>query len=122
MKQKILIIEDNQDLQEIYKSSFEDRWFIVAISNNWLQGIVDAVSEKPDIILLDIMMPEMNWFEVLQTITQQSSIKLPIIVCSNLSQEIDIDKAYGLWADKYIKKSEYTWDEIVDQVIDFLKK
>ena len=120
-KKKVLIIEDNIDIQEVYKIYFESAWFEVYSATDWLKWVSDSVEKKPDVILLDIMMPQMNGFEVLQTIKEQSSISVPIIVCSNLSQQSDIDKAYKMWAELYITKSQYEWEEIVDKVLDLLK-
>jgi CheY-like chemotaxis protein len=73
-------------------------------------------------ILLDIMMPDTDWFEVLSIIKKQSSFKIPIIVCSNLSSEEDKEKALSLWASAYIRKSDYEWDKIVEKAISFLDK
>lgn len=119
---KILIIEDNRDIQELYKIFFEDAWFEVFSALDWLKWISDMVEVNPDLVLLDLMMPQMNWYEVLETIKNLSSMTTPIIVCSNLSQKSDIDKAYKSWADLYLTKSDYEWSAIVDKVKEFLKE
>jgi len=93
----VLIIEDNEDIQEIYKIHFESQWFTVISTLNGLDGIIKTLEISPDIILLDIMMPQMDGFEVLETIKNHSSINTPIIVCSNLSQESDKHKTFELW-------------------------
>lgn len=121
-KKKVLIIEDNIDLQELYKIYFEEKWFEVYSAYDWLRWIVETVEKKPDIILLDIMMPEMNWFEVLESIKNQTSIATPIIVLSNLSKDLDIKKAMDWWASLYLKKSDYDWDELVEKVVNFLNE
>lgn len=121
-KKKVLIIEDNIDLQELYKIYFEEKWFEVYSAYDWLRWIVETVEKKPDIILLDIMMPEMNWFEVLESIKNQTSIATPIIVLSNLSKDLDIKKAMDWWASLYLKKSDYDWDELVETVVNFLNE
>lgn len=122
MNSKVLIIEDNIDIQEIYKINFEIAWFEVYSSLDWLSWIVELIEKKPNIILLDLMMPEMDWFDVLKTIKEHSSINTPVIVCSNLSTIEDEEKAYRLGASLYLRKSDYQWDEIVEKVIEFLKK
>ncbi len=121
-KKIVLIIEDNEDIQEIYKIQFESQWFTVITSLTGLDGIAKTVEHSPDIILLDIMMPQMDGFEVLETIKNQSSITTPIIVCSNLSQESDIIKTHELGASLYLVKSDYTWSQVVEKVIWFLNK
>jgi len=62
----------------------------------------------------------MDWFEVLRTIRDQSSIRVPIIVCSNLNSVDDEKKALSLWADMYLRKSDHEWDEIVEKAIELL--
>ena len=119
-KRRVLIIEDNLDLQEIYKINFEAEWFVVELAEEWLKWIVKLLENPPDVILLDIMMPGTDWFEVLRIIQKQSSMKIPIIVCSNLSSEEDKKKAMDLWAVAYIRKSDYEWDEIVTKTIEIL--
>lgn len=121
MKKKILIVDDNTDLQDIFRMHFEDAGYLVYTSGDGLKGITEMLDLKPDVILLDLMMPQMDGFEVLDTISNYSSIKIPVIVCSSLSQKEDIDKAYKLWADGYIKKSEVSADKIVEKVTKFLK-
>lgn len=74
------------------------------------------------LILLDIMMPHMNGYEVLETIKKQSSIQTPIAVCSNLTQQKDIKKAYELWADLFIRKSESSWKEVVWKALKLIDK
>jgi two-component system, OmpR family, alkaline phosphatase synthesis response regulator PhoP len=122
MKKKVLIIEDNVDLLEIYKINFEMEGFTVETAKDWMKWIIKLVDNTPSIIILDIMMPSMNWFEVLKTIRDHSSIKVPIVVCSNLSSKRDKDEAMSLWADIYLKKSNYKWEEVVAKAIELLKK
>jgi len=118
----VLIIEDNEDIQEIYKIHFESQWFTVISTLNGLDGIIKTLEISPDIILLDIMMPQMDGFEVLETIKNHSSINTPIIVCSNLSQESDKHKTFELWAHLFLVKSDYTGAQVVQKVISFLEK
>lgn len=122
VKKKVLIVEDNVDLQEIYKIYFEAAGFEVIQRTDGLSGIAELVDLKPDLVLLDIMMPQMNGFEVLEVIKNQSSIDIPIIICSNLSQKSDVDKAFQSGADEYFRKSDFDGQQIVEKVIDFMKK
>lgn len=120
-KKKVLIIEDNEDLQEIYRVYLEEAGFEVLQKLDGLMWLTELVDRKPDLILLDIMMPQMNGFEVLDVIKNQSSYSSPIIVCSNLSQERDVKKAYELGADLYLKKSDFTGKQVAEKVIEFMK-
>lgn len=122
MSKKVLIIEDNLEIQEIFQLNFEAEGFLVKLASDWMKGIVEILQFKPDIIILDIMMPNMDWFEVLKTIKNQSSIWTPIIVSSNLNSKEDEKKAISYGADLYLRKSDYEWDEIVKKAKELLEK
>ena len=116
---KILIVEDNADLSEVYQAVFHSKSFDVRISSNWKDARMDIFEFKPDIILLDIMMPHTNWFELLEKIRKNDQ-KTKVIINSNLHQEDEIKKWYELWANAYFKKSDYSPIEIVEEVIKIL--
>lgn len=121
MMKRVLIIEDNKDLQQIYKVYFEKAGLLTYISDDGMKWITDILKHKPDIILLDLMMPTMDGYEVLETIKKQSSIITPVVVCSTISQKKDIDKVYELWADLFIRKWEFTWEEVVKKALQILR-
>ena len=120
-KRKILIIEDNTDIQQLYKYAFEAGGYEVKASNNGLDGLNDAIEYQPEVILLDIMMPEMNGFEVLNALTTNTSLSVPVIITSNLSQENDKQKAIAAGASLYLVKSDYEGPDLVAKVDDFMK-
>ena len=120
MEKKVLIIEDNIDLLEIYKINFEIAGFTVMTAQDWMKWIISLLENIPDIIILDIMMPSMNWFEVLKTIKNQSSIRVPIVVCSNLSSKENEKKVMEFGANLYLRKSDYKWEEVVEKAIKLL--
>ncbi|MFH0775994.1 MAG: response regulator [Patescibacteria group bacterium] len=115
-KLKILIIEDNADLCEMFKTAFEAKNYEALISLNGMDGITKAASWKPDVILLDIMMPQMNGYEVLSALKNNTSLPTKVVVSSNLEQQKDEQKAMEMGADLYLKKSEHTPFETVDKV------
>lgn len=120
-KPKILIIEDNKDLNDMFRIAFEKKGFEVQISLNGIEGITQAVDYNPDLILLDIMMPQMDGFEVLTAIKNNTTLDAVVVVNSNLEQDKDAEKALQLGADFYLRKSEYTPFAVVEEVIEFLK-
>lgn len=126
MNTKIFIVEDNADIREIYRLVFELAGFTVEASENGLDAISRLPEVRPDIILLDIMLPEMDGFEVLKAIKQNISDtglqNTPIVVWSNLSQEEDIQKAMSLGASYYLRKSDYDGDALVEKVKDVMQK
>ena len=113
---KILIVDDQEDIREIYTITFEAEGFEVMTAVDGLDGISKAVEFKPDIILLDLMMPQMDGFEVLGAMSQNSSINVKIIVISNISQQADIDKATKAGADGYLSKADNDPDQVVVEV------
>jgi DNA-binding response OmpR family regulator len=121
MKKRILIIEDDKDLQKIYKLYFEKSGLTVYLADDWLKGLTQILEISPDIILLDVLMPQMNGIEVLETIQTQSSIKTPIVVCSSLKKESDIKKIYQFWAALFINKLDFKIDELVQKVLSCLR-
>ena len=117
---KILIVEDNEDLQQIYKFSFESGGYEVKISGNGLIGITEIVDYRPDVVLLDIMMPEMNGFEFLEALKNNTTITVPVVVVSNLTQEQEKQKAMANGADLYLIKSDYEGPDLVEKINAFL--
>lgn len=121
-KPKILIIEDNEDLNNMFKIAFEAKDYEVETSLNGIDGISKAAIFKPDLVLLDIMMPQMNGYDFLKALKENTSLKTIVVVNSNLEQEKDAEKAKTLGADFYIKKSENTPFETVEQIDKILQK
>lgn len=115
-KYKVLIVEDEMALYTMYKMKFEKEWFETAISTNWVDASVKIQTFKPDVILLDIMMPDMDWFETLKVLKEQTSLQSKIVMFSNLNRPIDIQEAKQMWADDYIVKADVTPREVVDRI------
>ncbi len=116
----ILIIEDNEDEIDLLTLSLEQKNCHVYASNNGFDGITKAVEIQPDAILLDILMPDMDGFEVIKNIKGNAKLNTPVFVTSNLNQQKDVKKAESLGVDAFMKKSEYTPEQIAEEVIDFL--
>ena len=113
---KIQLIEDNEDLREIYTQLFESAGHTVKSNNNGPNGITEMVEDQPDVVLLDIMMPEMDGYEFLHALKNNTSMEPMVIACSNLSQQSDIDRALQSGADAYLKKSDFMGDSLVQEV------
>lgn len=111
-----MIIEDDKSLQEIYKINFEVAGFDVVIEADGLSGISAVVEKKPDIILLDIMMPNMDGFAFLRAVKENTSISVPVVVCSNLSDKETYDKAFAAGASAVLLKVDYSGKELVQKI------
>ncbi len=115
---KIMIVEDDSSISEMYKLKFEKEWFEVLVCDNWLLALSKINDFRPFIILLDIMMPQMDWFETLKAMKELTTTfnNTKIIIFSNLNSSKDIEKWFLFWADDYILKSDITPRELVDKI------
>lgn len=119
-KNKILIIEDSPDVLDMYNVKFSSENYNVITAKDGEEGMKKILEEKPDIILLDIIMPNMNGLEMLKKIKDEG-IKANIIVLSNLGQEGQKKTALELGASHYLVKANYTPAEVVDKVKELIK-
>ena len=120
---KILIIEDNSDVRYQYEFMLKREGFTVLTAKNGEEGIVTAIKERPQLILLDILMPEVDGWEVLQTLREYTSTYKPhIMILSNLGAPEDIEKAYKLGADMFVIKADTTINDVVAKVRNILLK
>ena len=115
-KKKIMIIEDNKDLQEIYKHSFEKYGYEVILEGNGLEGVESVAKVLPDIILLDLMMPGMDGFGFLKKMNDTGGLSIPVIVCSNISDVDTINRAIKDGAQDVLLKVDYSGKQLVDKV------
>ena len=111
-----MIIEDDKDLQEIYKINFETAGYEVMQEFDGLDGIASVVDKKPDAILLDINMPNMDGFAFLNAINDNTSINIPVIVCSNLSNLETQTKVLSSGASGFLVKVDYSGKQLVEKV------
>lgn len=122
---KILIIEDEPSLLEMYKLYFERAGFEVLAVNNGRPGLELAKNKKPDLILLDILMPDVNGWQVIKELKgHPQTNQIPILVFSNLGQAEEIQKGLNLGADDYIVKTDLTPKELlakVERMISYIK-
>lgn len=98
----ILIIEDDLDIQEMLQFFLEDQGYQVLAADNGIDGVIKFRKEKPDLLLLDIMLPKMDGYSVCEMIRQESEV--PVIMISALGSEEDQLKGFELRIDDYIPK------------------
>lgn len=120
---KVLIVEDDIELAKMFKLKFEKEWFQVKIADNWLTAITEVTEFEPNVVLLDIMMPSMDWFETLRVIRQLApSLSCKIIMFSNLNSKEDIEKCTNMWADAYLLKANTTPKEATEKIYELINK
>jgi DNA-binding response OmpR family regulator len=119
----ILIIEDDVFLSELMAKKLEDTGFEVVKAIDGKEGLEKVVTVKPSLILLDLILPGIDGFEVLKKIKDDpKSSDIPVIVLSNLGQREDIERGFDLGAQDYLVKAQFTPDEIIDRVRKPLKE
>ena len=122
-KPKILIVEDEKLLAQMYETKFSREGFDVTTAVDGYEGLQKAKSIKPDIILLDIIMPKVDGFAALKELKALPETKaMPVILLTNLGQEEDVEKGRKLGADDYFIKASYTPGVIVSKVRQILAK
>ena len=114
---KILIVEDDRFLRELIARKVIDEGFDVSEAIGGEEGIKKIKEEKPDMVLLDLILPGIDGFEVLSRMKQDSALSsIPVIILSNLGQKEDIDKGMKLGANDYLIKAHFTPGEIIEKI------
>lgn len=114
---KILIIEDEDILVNVLKEKFEKENFDVSLARDGDEALVVAKKNKPDIILLDIILPKINGLEVLSFLKADKELnRIPVIILSNLDQVEKVKEALVLGAVDYLVKTEHPINEVIEKV------
>lgn len=117
-----MIIEDEATLQKSLLEFLTAEEFEVASALDGERGVEMAKSEKPDLVLLDIVLPKKDGYEVLTELKQNDATKnIPVILLTNLESPEDIDKAFEKGASTYLVKSNYKLEEVVKKIKETLK-
>ncbi|MBU1255311.1 response regulator [Patescibacteria group bacterium] len=120
---KILIIEDDPFLSEMYVAKFSKNNFEVEVAIDGEAGLAKVKEFIPDLILLDIVLPKMDGFEILKKIKSDSKFKnIPIVLLTNLGQNSEVEKGMSLGANEYIIKAHFTPTAVVAKVKEILSK
>lgn len=114
-KRKILIIEDEHPLAHALELKMAHEGFETTVASTGKMGLDEAITDKYDMILLDLILPEVDGFTILQQL-QEKKIKAVVIVLSNLGQDEDRKKAQDLGAKNYLVKSNAPLADIVQAV------
>ena len=112
---KVLIAEDDDSISRLYQTYLEAHSFTVQRAQNGVEALEQIQSFKPDVLLLDIMMPEKNGFDVLEELHNNNN-KLPVIVFTALSSEEEKKKALDYGVKAYFVKSQVIMSDILDKI------
>ncbi len=114
---KILFIEDESALQKTFGEILTIEGYEMVSALDGETGLKLAQTEKPDLIILDLVLPKLHGFEVLQKVKANKEIKdIPVIVLTNLETMADVEKAIELGAMTYLVKANYSLEEVISKV------
>ena len=120
-KIKILLIEDDSFLSGMYDTKLKLEGFDVVLAEDGAKGLELAVSQGPDIILLDIILPKMDGFTALKHLKENMETKkIPVILMTNLGQKEDVERGIALGAQDYLVKAHFMPSEVVEKIRQYL--
>ena len=120
MNKKILIAEDDEFLTKMYRLQLEQDNWDVEICRDGQEAMDSMDSKQPDIILLDLLMPKVDGYAVLEHI-KEKGYKFPVLILSNLSQSLDQEKCKKFGAQDYFIKSEIEIDDLTEKIKKYTK-
>lgn len=119
---KVLLIEDDPLLIDIYTTKLKQSGFEVEVVEQGDKAVAFVQETRPDVILLDIVLPHVDGWEILEQLQRQETTKnVPVAVLSNLGQKEEIEKGLRMGAAKYLIKAHYTPSEVVEEVKQLLQ-
>lgn len=118
----ILLVEDDPFMIDIYATKLKEVGFGVESAINGEEALKKIKEKKPDLLILDIVLPEITGFEFLKKIKSIPQFEdLPVIILSNLGQKKEVEKGLKLGAIKYLIKAHYTPSEVAKEIKEILK-
>lgn len=122
MAKKILVVEDDKFLRELITQKLMKEDYETSEAVDGEEGIKKIKEEKPDLVLLDLILPGIDGFEVLSKKREDASLgQIPVIILSNLGQKEDVERGLKLGAVDYLIKAHFTPGEIIEKVKNVLK-
>jgi len=120
---KILVVEDDRFLRELIVKKLNQEGFATETAVDGEEGLSKIKEIKPDLVLLDLILPTIDGFEVLRKLKEEDLVpSLPVIILSNLGQREDIERGLSLGATDYLVKAHFTPDEIIQKIKSILTK
>lgn len=114
---KILFIEDEPNLQKTLNQALRQEGYEIKAAFDGQEGLALAKTQKPDLILLDLILPKMDGFAVLQELKKDPILKdIPVIVLTNLESSVDVERVLELGATTYLVKANYSLEEVVAKI------
>lgn len=113
----VLLVEDDVFLSGIYQKKFEMEDYKVSLADNGEKALLEVKKKKPNIVMLDILLPKLDGFAVLAKLKADSEVKdIPVILLTNLGQKDDVEKGLQMGAADYLIKAHFKPSEVVDKI------
>ena len=120
---KILLVEDEEIMIGLLQRKLTQEGYEISVARDGEEGLKTMKEIKPDLILLDIIMPKMGGFEVMEEMNKNKELKkIPVIVISNSGQPVELDRAQKLGAKDWLIKTEFDPQEVIDKVVQQIGK
>ena len=119
MSKKLLLVEDDKILAELLERKLKNANYEVAVAQDGEAGLVAMKANKPDLVLLDIIMPKKNGLEVMAEMNKDPELnlkQLPVVVISNSGQPVEIEKVLALGVRDYLIKADFDPQQVIDKV------
>lgn len=118
MAKKILLVEDEEIINELLQKKLTQEGYEVTVARDGEEGLRLMREIKPDLVLLDIIMPKMDGFQVMEEMQKDEELKkIPVIIISNSGQPVELDRAKELGAKDWLIKTEFDPKEVIEKVI-----
>ncbi len=118
MAKKILLVEDEELILDLLQKKLTNEGYEVSVARDGQEGLKLIKEIKHDLILLDIIMPKMGGFEVMEEMQKDQELKeIPVIIISNSGQPVEIDKAQELGAKDWLIKTQFDPQEVIDKIV-----
>jgi len=115
---KILLVEDEEIMIGLLQKKLTNEGYEISVARDGEEGLKAMREVRPDLVLLDIIMPKMGGFEVMEEMGKDKNLKdIPVIVISNSGQPVEIDKAQRLGAKDWLIKTEFDPQEVLNKVV-----
>ena len=123
MSKKIVLVEDDALLGKLITKKLISAGYEISIAVDGESGLSSIREKSPDLVLLDLVLPNMDGFEILKRLkSNPATNKIPVIIISNLNQKEDMNRCFQLGASEYIVKAFFTSGEILEMIEKFINK
>ena len=118
MAKKILLVEDEEIISDLLQRKLKKEGYEVLVASDGKEGLKSMRETEPDLILLDIIMPKIGGFEVMEEMNKDPKLKkIPVIIISNSGQPVELERAVELGAKDWLIKTEFDPQDVIEKVV-----